>query len=117
MNWDSWLKRRRWEARMDAELRFHLHSQISDYVSQGLSREEAEARARREFGPVELAKDECRDERPVEWLDHLLRDVRYACRSLQKSPGFTATAVAALGTWLARHTGSFDAVSTDVLWP
>lgn len=31
---------------MDAELRFHLDSQISDYMSQGLSREEAETRAR-----------------------------------------------------------------------
>jgi hypothetical protein len=47
MTWKSWLKRRRWEQRMDAEFRFHLDSQISDYVSQGLSREEAELRARR----------------------------------------------------------------------
>jgi hypothetical protein len=40
---------------MDAELRFHLDSQISGYVSQGLSKEEAERRARCEFGAVELA--------------------------------------------------------------
>jgi hypothetical protein len=65
MKWDSWLKRRRWEGRMDAEFQLHLDAQISDYVSQGLS-QEAELRARREFGPLELAKDECRDHRPVE---------------------------------------------------
>src|SRR6266700_1217501 len=64
MKWDSWFRRRRWEARMDAELRLHLDSQIGDYLSQGLSQEEAELRARREFGPIELAKDECRDSRP-----------------------------------------------------
>jgi len=35
---------------MDAELRFHLDSQINDYVQLGFSREEATLRARREFG-------------------------------------------------------------------
>src|SRR5258708_22486697 len=108
MNWDSWLKRRRWEARMDAELRFHLHSQISDYVSQGLSQEEAEMRARREFGAVELAKDECRDQRPVEWLDHLLRDGRYACRSVRKNPGFAAAAGLTIALCVGRNTGIFS---------
>src|SRR5580692_8038680 len=93
MKWDSWFRRRRWERKMDAELQFHLQSQIGDYVSQGLSQEEAELRARREFGEVELAKDECRDQRPVEWLNHLLRDARHALRSLRKSPGFATAAI------------------------
>jgi hypothetical protein len=66
--------RRNWERRMDAELRFHLDQQIRDYMERGLSRADAERRARQEFGTLELAKDEWRDQRSVEWLNNILRD-------------------------------------------
>src|SRR5215831_4715759 len=94
----KWIPRfgRRWEQRMDAEFRFHLDSQIREYVGQGLSPEEAELRARRDFGPVDLAKDECRDQRPWEWFDRFCRDLRHAWRSLRRSPGFAAAAILTL---------------------
>jgi hypothetical protein len=66
--------RREWEQRMDVELRFHLDQQIRDYMDRGLSRAEAERRARQEFGTLELAKDECRDQRSTEWLNDILRE-------------------------------------------
>jgi hypothetical protein len=70
--------RRNWERRMDTELRFHLDQQIREYMERGLSRAEAERHARQEFGTLELAKDECRDQRTAEWLNNILRDVRHA---------------------------------------
>src|SRR5689334_1536066 len=107
MKWDSWFKRRRWEARMEAEFRFHLESQIGDYMRRGLTREEAERRARCEFGAMELAKDECRDQRPVEWLDHAVRDIRYACGSLRHHPGYAAAAIVTLALGIGANTAIF----------
>src|SRR5437870_5433564 len=99
---------RNWERRMDKELRFHLDQQIRDHMDRGLSRAEAERRARGEFGTLELAKDECRDQRGAEWLSHILRDARQACRSLWKSPGFAAGVVATLALRIGANTAIFS---------
>lgn len=117
MKWNLWFRRRRWEQKMDAELRFHLDSQISHYMEQGLDRTEAELRTRREFGPLELTKDECRDEKPIEWLDHIWRDIRYASRSLRRTPGFSVAAIVTLALGIGATTAIFSMVHAVLLKP
>src|SRR5215471_929493 len=108
---------RNWERNMDTELRFHIDQQIQEYVDQGLSRVEAERRAHREFGALELAKDECRDQRSVEWLNHILRDIRHAGRSLAKSPGFVAAVVVTLALGIGAATAIFSLIYSVLLKP
>jgi putative ABC transport system permease protein len=116
MNWNGWRKRG-WERRMDAEFRFHLETQIDDYVSQGLSRKDAERRARREFGGLDLAKEECRDQRPLQWLDNFARDLGYACRSLRKSSGFAAAAILTVALGVGANTAIFSVAYAVLLKP
>lgn len=117
MKWDSWFKRRRWEQRMNAELRFHVESQIEDYMAQGLSLEEAERRARIEFGALDLTKEECRDERPAQWLHQVQRDIHYAGRGLLRTPAFALAAILTLAVGIGTNTAIFSAVYAALLRP
>jgi putative ABC transport system permease protein len=103
----SWLKgtlgRSRMESEMDAELRFHMAAYAGDLVRKGVPRQEAQRRARLEFGAVERAKEECREARGVTWLESLLRDLRYGLRMLLKKPAFTVVAILAVGFSLSRR--------------
>lgn len=116
MKWISWLKRRRgWERQMHAEFQFHLDTQVSELMQKGVTREEAELRARRDFGALELAKDECRDQRAFEPLGQVLRDVRYAFRSLRKTPVYAIAAITTLALGIGANTAIFSALDGVVL--
>jgi predicted permease len=102
---------------MHSEFQFHLESRIADLMKNGLAREEAEERARRDFGSLELAKDECRDERAFEPVDRCVRYLRQALRSLSKSPGYCAAAILTLALGIGANTAIFTAIEGVVLKP
>lgn len=93
--------RRQVENELDAELRFHLDQQIEENLTNGMSLDRARSSASRSVGSVLLIKEECRDSLGLRLLDEVGHDVRYALRTLRRSPGFTAAAI----TMLALATG------------
>jgi putative ABC transport system permease protein len=102
---------------MDAELRFHLDSRVEELVQSGMTSRDAELQARREFGPLDLIKDDCRDHKPAEWLAIAWRDVRHACRFLRRSPGFTAAAIATVALGVGANAAIVGVVYAALIRP
>ncbi|HVZ24230.1 MAG TPA: ABC transporter permease [Vicinamibacterales bacterium] len=98
----------RHDARLDAEVRDHLDRLAADHERRGLSREQACAAARRDFGGVGQMKEEYRDQQGCPFLEDLLRDLRHAWRGLVRSLGFTAVAVFTLAIGIAAPTAMFS---------
>src|SRR4029078_4971587 len=94
----------RLDDQMDQELAFHLELEAAKLERQGLSPQAARTEARRAFGGVERVREEVRDTRRPSWLETVLRNARYARRSLSRNPGYTVAVLATLGLGIGANT-------------
>ncbi|PYQ96146.1 MAG: hypothetical protein DMF96_19590 [Acidobacteria bacterium] len=113
----SLLWRGRVERELDAELRFHLDQQIDENIAGGMTAADARSAAWRSIGGVAQLKDEIRDQDMWRVLDSVLRDLRFAVRSLRRTPIFALTAALVLGLGIGANTTVFTIVNTLLLRP
>ncbi len=89
----SLFRRSRAETELQREIDLHIEQLTKERIAAGMTEREALIAARREFGPIALAKEQCRDTRRINFIEDLTRDLAFAFRALRKSPGFTLTAL------------------------
>jgi predicted permease len=105
-------------AEMDDELASHIQLRADDLERSGLSRAEAERRARIEFGGQERYKDEIHEaSRGTSFVETLFSDVRFSLRVLKKSPGFTMVAIATLALAIGANAIVFAVLNALILRP
>jgi len=113
----SILRGRQAERELDEELQFHLEHKIEEGVAHGLSAEDARYAALRAIDGLAQQKEAMRDMRRIHWLTDFVDDVRYAIRSLRRTPGPTALVVMTLALGIGMTSTPFSMVDALIFRP
>jgi macrolide transport system ATP-binding/permease protein len=113
----SFATRRAQDERLREEIEGHIALQTAENLRAGLSRVEARRQALLKFGGVEAIKQDYRAKRGLPFIENVIQDIRFALRSLRRTPGLTAFVVITLALGIGMTSATFSMVDALIFRP
>jgi predicted permease len=117
MSWSRFFRRKRSDAALQHEIEFFLTEEAADNEARGMSPGEALRQARVKLGNQQKVRESLWTQNSFMPLIHLSRDLKYAFRTLVRTPGFSIIAIAVMALCIGAATSLFTIVHSVLLRP
>lgn len=99
------------------EIESHLAHESDAQTARGATPEEARRNARLRFGNPRTVRERVWRYRSLPWIDDAARDLRFALRSLARTPGFTVITLFVIAVGIGVNTAVFSVIDAVLLKP
>jgi predicted permease len=117
MSLRRFFRRRRSDAEVSLEMENHLTLESEENLARGMSGKEARRQAFLKFGSPERIREEVWKRNSIAPIENTLRDVRYAWRTLRRSPGYAFMSILTLGLGIGANAAIFTVINGVLLRP
>jgi predicted permease len=117
MSWSRLLRSKRSDAELQAEIEAFLTEETADNEERGMRPDEARRQARIKFGNAQRVRESLSAQNSPLALTNIGHDVKYAFRTLTRTPGFSIIAVAVMALCIGAATSLFTIVRSVLLRP
>jgi predicted permease len=108
-------RRRRSDRDLTREIAAHLNEERAEYIARGLAPQEADRFARIKFGSARRVHEDLWYQNSLAFLEGILRDLKYALRSLAHAPGFALTVILIMALGIGANTAVFSVMNAVLL--
>ena len=117
MNLLRFFRRRRHDIDLAREIAAHMEAERAENLARGLSPDQAARLARVKFGSERRVHEEVWRQNSLSSLESILRDFKYALRTLARTPGFALVAVLVMALGIGATAALFTVVRSVLLHP
>jgi putative ABC transport system permease protein len=117
MNWSKFFRRKREDTDVQAEMDVFVDEEAAENMARGMSAEEAQRQARIKLGNPQRVRETLWQQNTWSAMEKFVRDLKYALRTLIRTPGFSLIALVVMALCIGAATSLFTIVRSVLLRP
>jgi macrolide transport system ATP-binding/permease protein len=117
MRWGKLFHRNQSDADLLQEIHRHLAEETDENIGRGMSHEEARRQAYLKFSNPQRVREILWQQNTLAFIESVSRDLKYALRTLSRTPGFTLMAVLVMALGIGANSALFTVVRSVLFKP